>query len=717
MQSNLHNGLHRSSLPPQLQSISTSHQTAPDTTLQSPQSPIEFRKRSVAGPSSPSKLTPHMNSDEEKKETQVNVQEVSAPPPPPPYPGTELSLYQRFFCKPQLSDPEKRHDPTNRTFSLLSRGAIFCIVMFLLALAIVIGPVLGLTHRNGTNGTTHGHTFDNGDNLIPNGPVGSTDSAFALGRNSTVSLGLYTNFADPFIVQHDGLWYAYATNNAVGVFARDGVNATDYHFDLSNVQMAVSSDFRNWNLTAHTNEPLPQVGAWAPQTRRQLWPQIAKAAVWAPAVVQRPVDKKWVMYYAAQTNERDFTHCIGAAVSDGDSPAGPYTPVADDFVCNVNMGGSIDAAPFVDTNADGTTSMWVAYKIDGNNRGHGGQCGNTVNPMKSTPIMLQRVADDGYTPLERPWQILDRSSADRDGPLVEAPSIVKSPEGIYFLFFSSGCTANANYNVKYAWSNNITGPYTRGDRPLLYTGMYNLLAPGSCTVAKGDDGVFRMAFHARVFSMFGGIRMLFTSAVKFNGTKAILYNPDTFPNSTINTGAWNKTDTSREFVFAPGSKSGVVKYPAKQDGDGDAGLGGGVAPDGGDADPDTATTTTTTSLFGRATTAVITTTRTTGIFGRATTTVTTITFKNRGPTTVKTVPKPTATTNAQATPSVKGGKVHNPPKKSSKKASKTTTKKVKATKTKTTKKAKATKKGTKKPKTKKPTTHRKLVGNIDGRDS
>lgn len=82
-------------------------------------------------------------------------------------------------------------------------------------------------------------------------------------------------------------------------------------------------------------------------------------------------------------------------------------------------------------------------EIDGNNAGHGGDCGNSVEPVVSTPIMLQKMLRDGVTPDGEPVQILDRTA--EDGPLVEAPYLVRSKEGVYFLFFSSGCTRQSTY--------------------------------------------------------------------------------------------------------------------------------------------------------------------------------------------------------------------------------------------------------------------------------
>lgn len=109
------------------------------------------------------------------------------------------------------------------------------------------------------------------------------------------------------------------------------------------------------------------------------------------------------------------THCVGAATST--SPQGPYTPQSQPIACQTSGGGAIDPAGFQDS--DGT--RYVVYKVDGNNLGGGGSCGNG-DESHSTPIMLQKLASDGVTPTGNPVQILDRDS--NDGPLIEAPSLI-----------------------------------------------------------------------------------------------------------------------------------------------------------------------------------------------------------------------------------------------------------------------------------------------------
>jgi beta-xylosidase len=177
----------------------------------------------------------------------------------------------------------------------------------------------------------------------------------------------------------------------------------------------------------------------------------------------------------------------------------------------MDAGGAIDAEAMKDIDGD----IYMVWKIDGNNVGNGGDCGNTIPPLASTPIMLQRMASDGITPVGEAVQILDRT--DEDGPLVEAPMLIRSSEGIYFLFYSSGCTRLPTYNVRYATAKNISGPYVRAAEPLLQTGSYGLEAPGSVGITQDATGAWRMAFHARIDASMGKVRAMFTTGLSLQG--------------------------------------------------------------------------------------------------------------------------------------------------------------------------------------------------------
>ncbi|KAL1301639.1 hypothetical protein AAFC00_005862 [Neodothiora populina] len=334
---------------------------------------------------------------------------------------------------------------------------------------------------------------------------------------SPIRQAIYANFPDPAIIEHEGMWYAFATNNAAGILKMP-TNQSSYEFGSSNVQIATSKDYANWTLMDSLHDPLPTLGAWVTNQMSDTHPPVPKANVWAPEILQRPDDGKFIMYYSAAAKNATGSHCIGAAISDS-GPAGPYTALDGPIVCPVHVGGAIDPVSFVDV--DGT--MYIAWKIDGNNAGHGGICGNTVPPLVDTPIRISRLKADGVTLDGEPISIMDREKGD--GPLVEAPSLIRTDDGFYFLFFSSGCTRAPSYDVKYAWAKNVTGPYTRGNYPLLKSGDFGLSSPGSIGMRRSSSGQVQMAFHARITTHFGRVRAMYTTRLQFNGTSVALGDP------------------------------------------------------------------------------------------------------------------------------------------------------------------------------------------------
>ncbi|KAI4730646.1 Arabinanase/levansucrase/invertase [Aureobasidium sp. EXF-10728] len=467
-------------------------------TLASQSSPAftEFRKRS---------LPPHIIESQKKEALAMVTEKESDDEQPQPAP---LSFLERYFYKTTpfpgaiAGDSGSDAEPTRR-FSLLSRGFITLAAFVSLIIIAVLCAVLATTLVR--------HKRLNQDL-----------------RRSPVREAIFANFADPVVVKHEDLFYAFATTNAAefkkrkltcpGILAQSNDTAA-LALGKSNVQMATSPNFKDWTLLNHTHDPLPQLGDWC---RRGLTENLnPKANVWAPAVIKRPSDGKFVLYYsAAIENATRSSHCIGAALSESSSPAGPYLPLNATFACPVEEGGAIDPSPFIDTD----NSFFVTYKVDGNNVGNGGSCGNMKAPQAPTPIKLQKMMADGVTPDGDAITILDRTEAD--GPLVEAPVIARSAEGTYFLFFSSGCTRDPSYDVKYAFAKDVRGPYERAKKPLLRTGDFNLTAPGSIGLTDMEDGTFGMVFHARVQASYGRVRAMYTTTIRFNGTEVLLVKKD-----------------------------------------------------------------------------------------------------------------------------------------------------------------------------------------------
>ncbi|KAJ5134198.1 Glycoside hydrolase family 43 [Penicillium atrosanguineum] len=346
---------------------------------------------------------------------------------------------------------------TRRDLTIL--GTLGILALVLIALSITL-PIVFVHHEN------------DGDSWTPYRSKHDSPS-YKIEENKP--LWALHDFPDPGLLEYNGTWYAFGTNP----HRNDPMSI--------HIPVATSANFVNWTL--HDGwDAMPTIGDWE-----------RKVNHWAPDVIQRD-DGKFVMYYAGETKDFGTHHCIGAAVSEGEDPLGPYVPLNKSIACPHKYGGAIDPSPFRDS--DGT--LYVVYKGDGNSVGSGGYCGNTRLPRHSVPIMLQELKSDGITPVGKPTIILDIDKTD--GPLVEAPDIIRTDNGTYYLFFSSHCFTSLGYNVKYAHATSLKGPYTRAPRPLLQTGDFQLEAPGGATIST--DGK-RMVFHANC----EGWRCMYASAI------------------------------------------------------------------------------------------------------------------------------------------------------------------------------------------------------------
>ncbi|KAK6434242.1 hypothetical protein LTR95_009570 [Oleoguttula sp. CCFEE 5521] len=315
------------------------------------------------------------------------------------------------------------------------------------------------------------------------------------------------NFPDPGVIRTGDGWHAFSTNGIV--------NNQKVH-----VQMAYTPDFKTWTFRG-TKDAMLKLAPWV---------HAAAPKIWAPDVTQLP-DGSFIMYYCASLASKPATHCLGYATSK--NVEGPYVDTSSSpWICPQSQGGAIDPAGFLDA---GLNERYVVYKVDGNSIGHGGECGNTVKPIVPTPLILQQVnVDNGRDLIGSPIQILTNGPAD--GPYVEAPSLTYL-SGKYVLFFSSQCYATPNYDVSYAISDKITGPYTKNG-PLFVTGTLGLTAPGGMDVAiNGDHAVF----HANS----GSGRAMFTAVLSLSGTK------DDLPGAGTSTRAPNGAQGARVIEQAP----------------------------------------------------------------------------------------------------------------------------------------------------------------------
>lgn len=270
-----------------------------------------------------------------------------------------------------------------------------------------------------------------------------------------------TNFPDPFILQHQGEFIAYSTN------------------DGENLPMATSRNLIDWQAVQDPARPGKKLDGMP-----SLAPWVKAGFTWAPEVMA--LNGKWLLYYTANHRKKDV-QCIGVAVAD--SPKGPFRDSsAEPMVCQFDQGGTIDANPFRDK--DG--KLYLYFKSDGNRVG------------KNTIIWGQPMAANGLSLIDRPVELL-RDDAKWEMRVVEAPSMVRVPDG-YAMFYSAGYYGwnpedrLSPYAMGYASCSSPLGPCKDAAvNPLLRSYKDKeigcLSGPGHQTIFRGRGGTF-IGFHA-----------------------------------------------------------------------------------------------------------------------------------------------------------------------------------------------------------------------------
>ena len=271
---------------------------------------------------------------------------------------------------------------------------------------------------------------------------------------------LKENFPDAFVLQDGSRFVAYSTN------------------DGPNVPMATSSDLVHWSFVADADgrkrDALPKLGSWAKQ-----------GFTWAPEVLH--LGDRYLLYYTA-SDVRLNAQCIGVAVAS--DPLGPFVDGnAEPIVCQTELGGSIDADAFRDS--DG--ARYLYFKNDGN-RVHA-----------RTSLWGQALAPGGMTVTGQPVELVkdDQSWEER---VVEAPTMVRSLAG-YELFYSGGFFGwnveeggLSPYAMGYASCTGPLGPCKAArENPLLHSFFDReagcLSGPGHQSIFTIGDRSF-ISFHA-----------------------------------------------------------------------------------------------------------------------------------------------------------------------------------------------------------------------------
>ena len=253
------------------------------------------------------------------------------------------------------------------------------------------------------------------------------------------------DFPDPFVLPHEGGYYAYATN------------ANGKH-----VQLLHSANLQAWRALP---DAMPALASWV----RQPVPH-----VWAPEVIK--LGERYVLYYTAHDKASD-RQCVGAAVAR--SPRGPFVDgAAAPLICQAELGGTIDASPFQDGGR-----LYLYFKNDGN------CC------KQPTHIFAQELRPDGLGLVGQPTRLLTNGRA-WEGKVIEAPTMVLRG-GRYTLLYSANDFGDGSYAAGHASCAGPMGPCEpAGEGPFLKSRPeVALMGPGHQSVfqAGGRDYI---AYHA-----------------------------------------------------------------------------------------------------------------------------------------------------------------------------------------------------------------------------
>ena len=270
-------------------------------------------------------------------------------------------------------------------------------------------------------------------------------------------------FADPFVFQHDGIYYAVGTGPG-----SEGLE----------IPMLCSHNFVDWHPIGCVLEKLPELGD----------------CYWAPEVAYS--NGAFYMYFSVGFGDKG--HHLRVATSD--RPEGPYRDIGRPLLDRCHAEFAIDASPFQD--ADG--QWYLFYSRDFLDSDNGARPG--------TALVVSRLIT--MVDLEPEFQVVMRARHDwqryqskrsiyngiYDWHTLEGPFTVRH-NNRYYCLYSGGNWQNQTYGVDWVVSNHPMGPYTDtndGMEPrLLITVPGELIGPGHNSVVVGPDGVTQyLAFHA-----------------------------------------------------------------------------------------------------------------------------------------------------------------------------------------------------------------------------
>jgi beta-xylosidase len=241
--------------------------------------------------------------------------------------------------------------------------------------------------------------------------------------------------ADPFILYHEGIYYAYGTNSDDGI------------------PVYTSHDLALWKR--HPAFALSKEDSYGDK-----W-------FWAPEVYYRPENKTFYMFYSAEEH---------ICVATSNSPSGPFKQTLKQ---PMRTEKSIDNTLFIDD--DGTPYLFFVRFTNGNVI-WSVELENDWRSIRENTLKMCVEAVAG-------WERVQAKVA-------EGPSVVKR-NGVYYLLYSANDYQSQDYGVGYATANSLTDSWTKAtENPILHKPDTELVGTGHGALFEDSEGNLRYVFHA-----------------------------------------------------------------------------------------------------------------------------------------------------------------------------------------------------------------------------
>lgn len=275
-------------------------------------------------------------------------------------------------------------------------------------------------------------------------------------------------FADPFVWQHEGVYYA------IGTGAGEAAGSTSGNI----FPILRSENFVDWRPTGDALiPPDPRLGD----------------TFWAPEVAYE--DGAFYLYYSVGHGDR----CHQLRVARSAAPQGPYVDLGTPLLDATKVPFAIDPHPFRD--ADG--QRYLFYACDFLDCSHGTRAGTALSVCRMISMKELNPSARVVLRARSDWQRFQNPRSMYgsiwDWHTLEGPCVVRH-DNRYYCFYSGGRWENETYGVDYGVSNNVLGPYSdagneSGPR-VLRTRPGKWIGPGHNSWVVGPDGNEYLVFHA-----------------------------------------------------------------------------------------------------------------------------------------------------------------------------------------------------------------------------